>query len=45
MSEKLFKRLLIAVMAAGIISSAVLVGVTAYYHENCSIISFVANWR
>lgn len=43
MNRKLFTRLLIAVMAAGIVSSGVLIGVTAYYHENCSIISFVAN--
>lgn len=45
MSKKLFGRLLAAIVTAGIISTAVLVGVTAYYHEHCSIISFVANGR
>lgn len=45
MSEKLFRRLLIAVLVLGIISTAVLLGVTAYYHYHCSIISFVANGR
>lgn len=45
MSEKLFRRLLIALLVLGIISTGVLVGVTAHYHEHCSIISFVANGR
>lgn len=45
MSDKLFRRLLCAVTAIGIIVSAALLGVTAYYHEHCSIISFVANGR
>ncbi len=45
MSEKMFRRLLCAVTAAGILATAVLFGVTAYYHEHCSIISFVANGR
>ncbi len=45
MSEKLFRRLLIAITIAGVLATVTLVGVTAYYHENSSIISFVANWR
>lgn len=45
MSEKTFRRLLAAVTAAGILSTAALVIYTAMLYSNASIINFIANGR
>lgn len=43
MSDKLFRRILIFVISAGAVSTAVLVAYTFRLHEHCSIISYIAN--
>lgn len=43
MSDKLFRRILIFVLIAGALSTAVLVAYTFRLHEHCSIISYIAN--
>lgn len=43
MSDKTFKRLLAAILAAGIISTALLTGYTIHKHMNCSIITYISN--
>ncbi len=43
MSDKLFRRILIIILIAGAVSTAVLVAYTFYLHEHCSIISYIAN--
>ncbi|MCM1330159.1 MAG: hypothetical protein NC253_12045 [Ruminococcus sp.] len=45
MKEKTFRRLLAAITAAGILSTAALVAYTAVLYSNASIISFIANGR
>lgn len=45
MSEKLFRRLLIAVTILGVAVTLALLLYTAYLYKNCSIISFIANGR
>lgn len=45
MSERLFKTIIIAVTILGVLSVAVLVAYTYYLHEDCSIISYIANGR
>lgn len=45
MSEKLFRRLLIAVTILGVAVTLALLFYTAYLYKNCSIISFIANGR
>lgn len=43
MSSKKFRRLLAAVVAAGIISTAALTAYTVYKHVNSSILTYIAN--
>lgn len=43
MSDKLFRRILTAVLIAGAVSTAVLVVYTFHLHEHCSVISYIAN--
>lgn len=45
MSDKTFRRLLIIITAAGIISTAALVIYTAVLYKNASIIEFIAGGR
>lgn len=45
MSEKKFRKILAAITAAGILSTAALVIYTALLYSNASIISFIANGR
>lgn len=45
MSDKAFKRIVIAVMAAGVISVIAITLYTFYLYTNCSIISYIANRR
>lgn len=45
MGEKTFRRLLLAVTLLGIVSTAALIAYTVFLHQNCSIISFIANGR
>lgn len=45
MSDKLFRTLVIAIAAAGVLITAALIVYTAYLYANCSIISFIANGR
>lgn len=45
MSEKLFKRILIGIAAAGCACTIGLAVYTCYLYLNCSIISFIANGR
>lgn len=45
MSDRLFKGIIIAVTILGAVSVALLVGYTYYLHEDCSIISYIANGR
>ncbi len=43
MSDKLFHRLLAAVLAVGIAATAALTAYTVYKHQNCSIITYISN--
>lgn len=43
MSDKLFHRIVTAIIIIGAVSTAVLVAYTYYLHEHCSIISYIAN--
>lgn len=43
MSDKLFRRIITAVLILGAVSTAVLVVYTFHLHEHCSIISYIAN--
>lgn len=43
MSDKLFSRIVTAIIIIGAVSTAVLVAYTYYLHEHCSIISYIAN--
>lgn len=43
MNDKLFQKILIIILIIGAVSTAVLVAYTFYLHENCSIISYIAN--
>ncbi len=43
MSDKLFYRVLAAVLAVCILATSVMVGYTIYLHQNCSIIGYIAN--
>lgn len=45
MREQTFRRLLFAVTLLGVISTVALILYTVYLHQNCSIISFIANGR
>ncbi len=45
MSEKLFRRIIFALLAIGLVSVIVLVCYTVYLYNNCSIISYIANGR
>lgn len=45
MNDKLFKRILTAVAAAGTVSTLALVLYTISLFSDCSIISYIANWR
>lgn len=43
MNDKLFQKILIIILIIGVLSTSVLVAYTFYLHENCSIISYIAN--
>lgn len=43
MNDKLFQKILIIILTIGALSTAFLVAYTFYLHENCSIISYIAN--
>lgn len=45
MSDKLFKRIFAAVAAAGAASVLAVILYTAALFSDCSIISYIANWR
>ncbi len=45
MRDLTFRRLLFAVTLLGVVSTAALIAYTVYLHQNCSIISFIANGR
>ncbi|MCM1024172.1 MAG: hypothetical protein NC395_08960 [Prevotella sp.] len=45
MNNKKFKKALIAVLTAGIISTAALTGYTVYRHWHCSILTYIGNER
>ncbi len=45
MRDLTFRRLLLAVTLLGVVSTAALIAYTVYLHQNCSIISFIANGR
>ncbi len=45
MSDKLFRTIIAAVTIFGVLSVAALVAYTYYLHEDCSIISYIANGR
>lgn len=43
MGDKTFYRILTAVVAIGVLTTAALVVYTFYLHSNCSIISYIGN--
>ncbi|MDE6665246.1 MAG: hypothetical protein K2K14_03530 [Ruminococcus sp.] len=43
MSDKLFRRIVTAIIIIGALSTAVLVAYTWNLHQHCSIISYIAN--
>ncbi len=43
MKDKVFNKIIIAIMIIGMISTAALVAYTVYLHKNVSIITFIAN--
>ena len=43
MDEKKYNIILLVVLAVGIISTVALLIYTAYLHDHCSIISYIAN--
>lgn len=43
MNDKIFRRIIAAVTALGIVTTAALVIYTIYLHDHCSIIAFIAN--
>ncbi len=45
MSDKMFMRVLAAVLVLGVLVTAGMVAYTAYLHANCSIIGFIASER
>lgn len=45
MSNKKFLKALVAVLAAGIISTAALTAYTVYRHHHCSILTYISNER
>lgn len=45
MNDKLFKRILTAITAVGTVSTLALILYTAALFSDCSIISYIANWR
>ncbi len=45
MSDRLFKAIIAAVTILGMLSVVALVVYTYYLHEDCSIISYIANGR
>lgn len=45
MSNKKFLKALIAVLTAGIISTAALTAYTVYRHQHCSILTYIGNER
>ncbi len=45
MSDKVFFRVFAVVLAICILATGVMVGYTAYLHQNCSIIGYIANER
>lgn len=45
MRDPTFRRLLLAVTLVGVVSTVALILYTVYLHQNCSIISFIANGR
>ncbi|MDE6745136.1 MAG: hypothetical protein K2J72_00715 [Oscillospiraceae bacterium] len=45
MNDKLFKRILAAITAVGTVSTLALILYTVALFSDCSIISYIANWR
>ena len=45
MGNKKFLTALVAVLAAGIISTAALTAYTVYRHNHCSILTYISNER
>ncbi len=45
MDDKLFKRVVMILLVAGMISSMALIGYTAHLHSQCSILNYIANER
>ncbi len=45
MSDKIFMRVLAAVLVLGVLVTAGMVAYTAYLHANCSIIGFIGSER
>ncbi|MCM1244575.1 MAG: hypothetical protein NC293_02900 [Roseburia sp.] len=45
MDDKLFKRVVVILLAAGVISSAALIGYTIHLYGQCSILNYIANER
>lgn len=45
MNDKLFKRILTAVAAVGTVTTIALILYTVSLFSDCSIISYIANWR
>ncbi len=43
MKDKLFNRIIIAIMIIGMVTTAALVAYTVHLHQNVSIIAFIAN--
>ena len=42
MSDKMFRRLLALICAAGLLTTSLLIGHTAILKDNCSIIAYIA---
>lgn len=45
MNDKLFKKIVVILLAVGMISSMALVGYTVHLHNQCSILNYIANER
>lgn len=45
MNDKLFKKIVVILLAVGMISSMALIGYTAHLHSQCSILNYIANER